>query len=601
MTDVSPKRNDQCPCGSGKKFKYCCQELTGSGKSVDSTASQAANSSHALILIQLGKLSQAKKLLSELIRIEPNNAMHSYLLGWIAMQNGRHADAAASMRRAIAQGLVDPAAYYHFGCALAALAQYTEAATAFEQSLALKPDFLPARSNLANCLFEQRAFDQAERHYRFTLASDPGNLVACHNLAQIFYLTQRIEEAIEYFQLAAIAAPAVAELWASLATMQEADNRLDAAESSARAALVRDPHNLTASVALARVLRRRDQPASALGVLMAHKIQVNADKSAIAYWAEQGQVLELLGRYRESFDAYAKSKSLFAGLSLHRYDHSAVQRVLRSERSLITPDRLTAWSFRPQPATPIPLFIVGFPRSGTTLLEQMLGCHSLVVPCGELDTSIEREASRPGYPQDLVELDDLSRNGLLLKWRESYLEVSRSHVKQLPGVKYATDKMPLNLMRIGLIRVLFPEAKIVHVVRHPLDAVISAYFTPFQFGNDWSHRIMDTVQMFVDSWRQAQAMSILPGINYLQVRYEDLISDPESVLKHLLGALTLDWEPECLNFNQSKRIARTASYAQVNRAIYHTSKRRYRNFLDFIDKDALAVLMPVIADAGYEI
>lgn len=595
MPNAVPGRNTLCSCGSGKKFKRCCGAVHATPVPVSGDLTQA------LALLQQGKLIQAEKLLAELMKAQPRNPTHHYLAGYAALQSGRHAQAAAAMGKAIELGLSDAAAFYHYGCALAALGRYLEAATVFEKSLALKPDFLPARTNLASCRFELRDFAQAEQQYRQVLASDPRDLAACHNLGQVFYLTQRIGEAIEYFERAAETAPKVAEFRASLATMQEAENQLAAAEVSARAALAIEPHNVTAAIALARVLRRREQAAQALVVLDAADLAAGMPRSAIAYWSERGQALELLGRYREAFDAYTQSKTLLAKTRIRPYDGPMMEQALAHERDALTPQRVTAWALQLPPSRPAPLFIVGFPRSGTTLLEQMLGCHPLVVPCGELESAMAREANRPDYPDSLIHCSDMDRQTRLATLRVDHLAELRSHAGPASQVRYASDKLPLNLLRIGLIRLLFPEARIIHVLRHPLDAVLSAYFTPFLFGNEWSLRLADTAHLFAQSWRHAEAMRTLPGAHFLRVRYEDLITDPEPVLKEALAFLDLPWDRACLDFHQSQRVARTASYAQVTRTLYQTSKKRYRPYLDYVGAQTLALLQPVIAEAGYEV
>ena len=595
MPNAEPGRNATCPCGSGKKFKRCCGTSHVAPHRINDGLAQA------LALLQQGKLLPAEKLLVDLVEAQPHNPDHHYLIGYAALQGGRHVEAAVAMGRAIELGLADPAAFYHYGCTLAALGRYLEAAVAFERSLALKPDFLTARTHLANCFFELRDIVQAERCYRQVLSSEPGNLVACHNLGQVFYLTQRSGEAIEYFQRAATTAPNVAELWASLATMQETENLLDAAESSACTALVLDPYNVTAAVAWARVLRRRERAEEALAALAAADLSTSMPHSAIAYWSERGQNLELLGRYREAFDAYAQSKTLLTTTHFEHYDGQATEKALARERAVLTTERVTTWALQPQPSTPVPLFIVGFPRSGTTLLEQILGCHSLVAPCGELATSIEREAGKPDYLGKLIQLNDKDRLAKLTELREEYLVALKQHSDKQTEARYASDKMPLNLMRIGLIRLLFPEARIIHVLRHPLDAVLSAYFTPFLLGNAWSLRLVDTAHLFAESWRHAETMRQLPGTHFLRVRYEDMVTHPESVLKQVLAFLDLPWEPQCLAFHESRRVARTASYAQVTRALYQTSKNRYRHYLDYIGADTLALLAPTIGEAGYEV
>ena len=210
-------RNELCSCGSGKKFKRCHGALPADGNSTFAlTASFDASLQQAMALLQQGKASHAEKLLAQLINVRPQHPQPHFLLGYAALQANNHAAAAAKMRKALDLGLNDPAAFYHYGCALASLEQHPLAAEAFEKALAGKPDFLPARTNLANCLLEQREFAGAEIQYRKVLDEDPGNLAACHNLGQVFALTQRADEAIAYFQKAAAAAPAVGELWATM-------------------------------------------------------------------------------------------------------------------------------------------------------------------------------------------------------------------------------------------------------------------------------------------------------------------------------------------------------------------------------------------------
>ena len=596
MPTLEPGRNAPCPCGSGKKFKRCCGAVPSAYVQPPRDDLQ-----HAASLIQLGQFAQAETLLARLTESQPRNPTALFLSGYAALQGGRHAEAVAAMHTAIALGLQDAAAFYHYGCALAALGRFSEAAAAFEQSLALKPDFLPARTNLASCHFELRDFAQAEQHYRQTLASDPDNLAACHNLGQVFYLSQRIGEAIEFFQRGAEAAPTVAEFRASLATMQEVDNQLGAAEASARMALALEPHNVTAAIALARVLRRHGQAEEALAALSAADLRTGMPRAAIAYWAERGQILDAMGRYREAFDAYAESKVLLAATRVQAYDRQATEKALASERAILTPERVADWALKAEPGAPVPLFIVGFPRSGTTLLEQMLGRHPLIVPCGELETSIEYATDTADYFNTLAQLSTRDRDARLTALRTDYMAQLRGHARDAPAAHYASNKLPLNLMRIGMIRLLFPEARIIHIQRHPLDAVLSAYFTPFLFGNAWSIRLADAAHLFAQSWQHADTLRKLPGTHCLRVRYEDLVTDPEPVLRQALAFLDLPWDPTCLDFQQSERIARTASYAQVARALYQTSLKRYRHYLDFIDAETLALLQPVIAEAGYEV
>jgi tetratricopeptide (TPR) repeat protein len=558
-----------------------------------------------MALLQQGKLNQAEKLLTQLINVRPQHPQPHFLMGYAALQAGHPVPAASAMRRALDLGLQDAAAHYHYGCALASMNQHEAAAAVFEQALARRPDFLLARTNLANCFLELREFAQAEKHYRLVLQAEPGNLAACHNLGQVFALTQRADEAIAYFQRAAEAAPTIAEVWATLATVQETNNDLAGAQHSAGRALALEPHNVTANTAIARVLRRQDRPLDALAALDAGKIGSGVPGSTIGHWNERGQVLEKLGRHAEAFTAYTQCKVLLSQMRAQPFDMSGTLATLHQERVILTPDRASAWSLpvdpKPSAAGPHPVFIVGFPRSGTSLLEQMLGCHSAVTPCGELETCIEREAGAGSYPQNLVDVDDNTRKANLTVLRNEYLATLQHHAGGNNPTRYATDKLPLNLMRMGLIRLMLPEARIIHVMRHPLDAVLSAYFTAFLRGSDWSLKLTDTAQMFAESWQQAQIMRQLPGVHFLSLRYEDLVSNAEAHLRQVLAFLDLPWEPACLEFHQSQRVARTASYAQVNRPLYQTSKNRYRPYLQHFDAKTLALLQPAMGQYGYAV
>lgn len=594
MLNNAPGRNALCPCGSGKKFKRCC------GLPQSAPKASVGGTEQALAHLQQGQFALAELLLVDLGKVKPRDATVHYLLGYAAFQSGRHAEAVISMRHAIELGLADPAAFYHLGCALSSLGHYQDAAAAFEQALALKPDFVAAVTHLANCQFELQEFTVAERLYRQTLASEPDNFIASHNLGQVFYLTQRIAEAITYFERAADAAPTVAEFRAILATMQEADNQLDAAEASARTALNNDPHNTSASIVLARVLRRKDRSDEALAVLDTADLQASLPRSQIAFWSERGQVLEKLGRFSDAFEAYAQSKTRLAETRAPYDGGVKTRHMMAREREVVAPDRIADWTGPSVPAQPAPVFVVGFPRSGTTLLEQMLGCHPSIVACGELQTVLEHEESSD-FLDALDTLDEKTRLNTVTALRQEYLAVLHGSASSNGAVRYATDKLPLNMMRIGLIRLLFPEAKIIHVLRHPLDAVLSAYFTPFLFGNEWSMRLLDTAHMFVQTWNHIEQMKTLPGLHFTRVRYEDLVTAPEATLKQVLGFLDLPWDAACLDFHTSARVARTASYAQVTRTLYQTSKKRYRNFLACFDQDVLAVMRPIVAAAGYDI
>mgnify|MGYP003649581455 FL=1 len=253
---------------------------------------------------------------------------------------------------------------------------------------------------------------------------------------------------------------------------------------------------------------------------------------------------------------------------------------------------------------PQPVFVLGFMRSGTTLIERMLGAHPQVAPLGELPFVADAADALAGelaggFPQGLLALDAGRAQALLGAHRARYLD----RVRQLSGdagaARFIVDRAPFNAEHVGLIRLLFPQAPVIHAIRHPLDVVLSSYFTRFDDPQPWSASLAEAAALFVRIQDHLEAMAVrFPG-GFDAVRYERLVAEPEAVMRPLLARIGLPWSADCLDFHREARGVRTASYAQVSRPLYRSSVERYRDFLPFIDPAAIATLRPAIAALGY--
>jgi hypothetical protein len=252
-----------------------------------------------------------------------------------------------------------------------------------------------------------------------------------------------------------------------------------------------------------------------------------------------------------------------------------------------------------------PIFILGFPRSGTTLVEQALSNHPRIsagdeLPfINELSETIPRLLGSPlSYPEALSEvwMGD-SRHGLELL-RDVYLQKADARGVIEPGSGWFTDKMPLNEMHLGLITLIFPRSPLIHVLRHPLDVILSAfshhlthgYFCALALETIARHYVL--VMELVEHYRTEMAL------RYLTVRYEDMVEDIAGSVRRMLDFIGEPFDPRCVSFHRNGRLPQTPSYAQVAEPLYDRSKFRYRHYLKHLDP-VIPIVAPIISRLGY--
>ena len=217
-----------------------------------------------------------------------------------------------------------------------------------------------------------------------------------------------------------------------------------------------------------------------------------------------------------------------------------------------------------------PIFVVGMPRSGTTLVEQMLSSHSDVGAAGELpfwpmrgDSAIDRSTGLP----DLIRSRQLA---------DEYDELLRS---MAPWAKHVTDKMPINYLHLGLINMMFPNARVVHIRRSPIDTCLSIYTTDYRTPPEYAYNRENIVfayrqyEVLTDHWRES-----LPAQSMIEVRYESLIDEPEQEIRRVLSFCGLEFQEACLHPEKNRRSIRTPSLWQARQPVYKSSRERWRRF-----------------------
>ncbi|BAV35040.1 sulfotransferase [Sulfuricaulis limicola] len=494
-----------------------------------------------LIAFEVGKLPLSAELIAHAVRLNDAVALYHRNLGELCRRLGRLDEAVAAGRRATKLAPNDLEAHYNLGLALTDKGEWDAAIRAYRRALELNPDHGLSWNNLGAALEKKGDLAGAEAAYARAVALNPAHHEAQNNLGAIYSLQGRLEDARRCFEDSIKANPDFVEPHFNLSSLKT--YRAD------------DPQ--------LRHLERNLAKAGAMPV-----------PARIRYWFALGKAREDVGRYDDAFAAYAEGNRLQH--ELLPCDEARADDMLARLIAVFDRDFFAARRDVPG-GDKTPIFIVGMPRSGTTLLEQILASHPAVHGAGELpdlnqvimDAPARAGRRFPDFVPDLVP-DDFKHMG------EAYVE----RVWRLaPGARYITDKMPANFFHIGMIRLMLPNAKIIHAMRDPMDSCFSNYARLFNDTMEFAYDLGTLGRYYV---RYISLMrhwhAVLPAGSILDLRYEDLVADPEGQTRRLLDYLGLPWDDNCLAFHRNKRHVKTASVAQVRQPIYKTSVARWRHF-----------------------
>ena len=472
--------------------------------------------------------------------------------------------------------------------ALRAQGRVQEAIAAYESLLQLNPALPDSWYNLG--LLRRRAgqYEDALAAYGEALARGVSGPEEVHlNKAVILSDDlRRPEEARRELETALRHNASYIPALLNLGNLAEDLGETGEAKSAYEHVLTCDPHHALALSRLSGMGTAWSDDASAIARLreaLPAAAGSHADRAALLF--ALGQRLDAAGRYGEAYDtaAQARTASLAAaGLSAARHDRTAMERRVAAQRAAFA---------APEPPTEIrhetrPVFILGMFRSGSTLLEQILSAHEAVRSAGELPL-VPRIAQllRP-YPAVVA---GASREQLD-KLAAAYLaEVG----KMLPGPGLVTDKRPDNFEHVGLIKRMFPEARIVHTRRHPLDICVSTHFLHIDASVSWAVRPADTAHQIIQCARLMEHWRQLYPADILTVDYERLLAEPEAQIRAVLSFLGLPWSQACLAFHEARTQVRTASVWQVREPLHQRAVGRWRNY-----RDQLAEAEAMLREAG---
>jgi tetratricopeptide (TPR) repeat protein len=524
-----------------------------------------------------GHMPEAVAQYEMMLALRPDDALARNNLGNLLMLLGRVKGALAQYRLAITATPDHAETYYNLGNAFDKIGRPAEAAVAYERGLAIRPNFAEARNNLGHVLKKLGRLLEAEAQFRRALEIAPNYGYVHRNLGHVLTDLNRHEDAIAAYGKAIAAGSADAETYNNIGAAHYLLGRLDDAYRAYHRALALAPRNAMVLLNLANCKRFSDDDERLAAMQkLAEDVESLPESDQIALHFALGKAFADLRQPERSFD------HLSAGNKLKRrqiaYDEAENLHWFQRTQAVFTPDLLGKRAGAGHPST-LPIFVVGMPRSGTTLIEQILASHSQVFGAGELE-DLEQvvaalrggNAAQAAFPEIVVELSGEA----LRQVASNYLErITRAS----PGVQRIVDKMPMNFRFIGMIYLTLPNARVIHVRRDPMDTCFSCYSLLFTGTHHYDYDLAElgryyrAYETLMNHWR-----NVLPHGFMHEVRYEDVVDDLEGQARKIIDYCGLGWEASCLRFYETQRPVLTGSAGQVRQPIYRDSIGRWRPY-----------------------
>jgi tetratricopeptide (TPR) repeat protein len=585
----------------------------------------------ATALVETGDYAAVLELLSPEFARTDSSMRLERLRGFAAQMTEDFETAIASYERVVAAAPNDWESWNNLGNSRRLFGDFEGSVAALGRARALTPGSPPVYLNYALAVASTGRTDEAEGLLRQIADEFPNDVKALTELHSLYKEQARDDEALEALQTALQRQPEDTGLILGLASHQLSMLQTDAAEESYRRAISIEPDSGPANLGLglvfeltnrgeelSRLVKEGDArgiPPNASNFLQAldHRrakrfaeglealAKVPEEVESSRRWHLLGQLYEGVGRYDEAFAAFAKmNENHLADPSAPEQRAAAYRDRIATQRGTVTAPWLARWRKAQQTDDrPSPVFLVGFPRSGTTLLDTMLMGHGNVEVLEEEPTLLNAIKFLPEF-DEIPEATDAQISAA----RDEYFRTAATLTPLGPG-KVLVDKNPLSMNGLPIIARLFPDARIILALRHPCDVVLSCYITNFKLNAGMSNFIrLDTAAELYDlSFRYLERVQEVMPLPMHKVLYEKVVADQESELRSLFDFLSIEFHDDVLNHQATARDRgriKTASYAQVFEPIYTRSAGRWHNYRKHLEP-ILPVLGPWVRKFGYEL
>lgn len=527
------------------------------------------------VLMESGELDAAERCYRTALHLNPAYAEAHYNLGTLLCKGEKLEAAIESFREAVRHKPDYAGAYYNLGLALKEAERLQEAAGAYTKATQLLPYWADAHKALGDVLHGLGRVEAAAAAYQAAIRLNPTFVAAHFKLGKVLHEDRRVEEAMACYRDALHHDPRMVLAELNLATARLEMGQVEEAIAGYRAANRHEP-TVEGYYGLAharRFSRHDEQEIAAMEALSTHDDLV--DDSRIYIHFALGKVYDDCGQYDQAFDHYQRANQLMQNaLEFEHAEHTdRISRLMAS---------FSEDFFKGHPGlgseSELPIFIIGMPRSGTTLVEQIIASHPDVQGAGELlyFNRITQEMpsllqTATAYPQCVSDLD-----------RETARRITGEYIKVLRDTSETalrvTDKQPFNYEHLGLIALLFPKARIIHCRREPMDVCLSIYYQYFKFHHPYAYDLQNIAHYYREYQRlMAHWWALWPG-RMLEVDYEALVADQSDISRRLIDYCGLSWDDRCLAFHKTERAVHSASNWQVRQPIYTTSVKRWKHY-----------------------
>jgi tetratricopeptide (TPR) repeat protein len=489
-----------------------------------------------------------------------------------SFERGAYSEAAALFEEAVE---LDPSlaeALNNLGSSLSFLGRYDEAQQCFRQAIAIKPNYSDAHGNLGNLLRMKADLVAAEVSLRRALKLRPTFTAARINLGLTLTFLGRLRDARACFAKVLKAAPRNVQALFGIGQLSALEGRFEEAETTFKRIVDIDPKMPAAWASLAGTRKMTD--ADGEWFKNAEKIATSdvhpLDEANLRF--AMGKYLDDVGKFASAFQNFKRGNELLKTAAAD-YDRMGRSRLIDELIRVYTREEISKIQI-PGSASSKPVFVVGMPRSGTSLAEQIIASHPAAYGAGELH-----------FWEALIAKDAGLRQGILseparAKVAEEYLRILEASSANASRV---VDKAPVNSDFLGLIYSVFPNARVIYMQRDPIDSCLSCYFQQFLLGLNFTFDLSDLAHYYREHRRMmVHWRKVLPPGFILDVPYEELVSDQETWSRKMLDFIDLEWNPRVLEFHTTKRQVVTASAWQVRQKIYKNSVARWRNYEQFI-------------------
>ncbi|MGI9295873.1 MAG: tetratricopeptide repeat protein [Pseudomonadales bacterium] len=536
-----------------------------------------------IALHKSGNIEAAIDAYQAAIAFDPSDAELQNNMGHALYVVGRPTDAAEHLLKATELAPQFGPAWFSLGNALKMNGQLQQAAETFLRAVELMPGHVESHIDLAAAYQLAGDFDQALTWLNKALEINPQSAIAHNNMAGVLQRLGRGDEAVAAFQKATELDSSLSDAWGNLALFYEQDNQLDAAQATLAKGLAHAPDDALLNLVAAKRERRAGRPQDAIQRLQ--RIQdleiQNTQGDKICF--ELGRLYDHVDDAERAFASFEQGNELARNKPSARFfANESYRKSIDALQESITLAWYNTWQNVDAEDSRAPVFLVGFPRSGTTLLEQVLDSHPRLATLDEqalVNTLVKKVVQMPqGYPDRLRSFETADVAAL----REDYWQLANQAIS-LSAEQILIDKFPLNIIHVPLIHRLFPDAKFILALRHPCDLCLSCYMQEFELNEAMVNflTLEGAIALYDQVMRLWQQYTQILALDFHVIKYENLVADLEGEARALLQFTGVEWHAAVLEFAEHARQRgkiNTPSYHQVTQAIYQDAKYRWHRY-----------------------